>query len=491
MAVTSAPKLIRLVSESLRRQVCERLREAILAGQFPPGSRLPSSRMLAVELGVSRNTVLAAFEQLYAQGYIEGRRGSGTYVSEALPEEFLRVGPNGVMRSGERATAQLSKRGQRIVESPRTPLPVLADNANQRAFTIGLPDNRAFPYDVWLRLTTRRLRGSSWELTRYNHPAGYARLREAIAARLTTLRGVRCSAEQVIIVTGSQQALDFCARMLLDPGDSAWVEDPGYLGARAALVAAGARLVPIPTDHDGLDVSAGLASAPDARLTVVTPSHQFPLGSTLSLARRLALIDWASRTGSWVIEDDYDAEFRYVGRPYTALQGIDQRGCVIYVGTFSKAVFPGLRLGYIVVPHQLVDAFVAAHLATDIHTHVLEQAVLADFIESGQLDRHLRFMRVMYAERQELLVEAAQRELGGVLQVKSADSGLHLVGWLASDLDDEVVTRKAARQGVDVWPLSAHALHPYPRDALLLGYAAFSPSEIRWGIQRLARALNC
>jgi GntR family transcriptional regulator / MocR family aminotransferase len=480
----------RLASKPLRQQVYERLREAILGGQFPPGSRLPSSRVLASEMGVSRNTVLAAFEQLYAEGYIEGQHGSGTYIAQALPDEFLLAGSKGMMRPVEGVTGRLSERGQRIARSPRTPLPVLAGRSNQRAFTIGLPDLGAFPHDVWIRLVTRRLRGSSWDLMRYNHPAGYAPLRKAIAARLATLRGVRCSPEQVIVVTGSQQALDFCARMLLDPGDLAWIEDPGYLGARAALIAAGAQLVPVPTDDDGLDVAAGMASTPDARLAVVTPSHQFPLGTTMSLSRRLALIDWASRTGSWVVEDDYDAEFRYVGRPHTALQGIDGRGCVIHVGTFSKALFPGLRLGYLVAPPKLVDAFIAAHLSTDIHAHVMEQAVLTDFIEGGHLDRHLRRMRVRYAERQALLVEGAHRELGGVLEVKSADSGLHLIGWLAPGLDDEMVARKAATQGVDVWPLSLHALRPYPRDALLFGYASLTPSEIHLGVHRLARALD-
>jgi GntR family transcriptional regulator/MocR family aminotransferase len=324
---------------------------------------------------------------------------------------------------------------------------------------------------------------------RYNHPAGYAPLRQAIAAHLATARRVHCTAEQVIIVTGSQQALDLSARILLDPGDPAWIEDPGYLGARAALVAAGARLVPVPVDDDGLDVAAAETRSPEARLAVVTPSHQFPLGSTMSLARRLALIDWAHRAGSWVVEDDYDAEFRYAGRPLTALQGIDRRGCVIYVGTFSKVLFPGLRLGYLVAPPQLVDALIGAHMATDMHAHVLEQAALADFIRGGHFERHLRRMRVLYAERQAILVEAVKRELEGVLDVSPCESGLHLIGWLASGLDDSLAAEEAATQGVDVWPLSLHSLGPHPRAALLLGYASLTPREIRSGVQRLARAL--
>ena len=475
----------------LYRHLYEHLRASILGGQVSAGSRLPSTRALAMEMGISRNTVLAAFEQLHAEGYLEGRPGSGTYVPRALPEELLSARSQTPVAPGEPATLRrLSERGERIASSPRTPLPALTGrSADQRAFTIGLPDLDGFPHDLWTRLATRRLRESSWDLMRYNHPAGYAPLRHAIAAHLATARGVRCTAEQVIVVSGSQQALDFCARMLLDPDDPAWVEDPGYLGARAALVGAGARIVPVPIDDEGLDVAAGMAREPDARLAVVTPSHQFPLGPTMSLGRRLALLEWAARTGAWVVEDDYDAEFRYVGRPLTALQGIDGRGCVIYVGTFSKALFPALRLGYLVAPPQLVDAFISVHLGTDMHAHVLEQAVLADFIRDGHFERHLRRMRVLYAERQAVLVEAAKRELAGALDVTSSESGLHLIGWLAPGLDDGMVAREAAAEGVDVWPLSLHSLHPYPRAALLLGYASLTPREIHSGIRQLARAL--
>jgi GntR family transcriptional regulator / MocR family aminotransferase len=485
-------------SLSLHRQLYEQLRASILGGQLLAGSRLPSTRALAAEIGISRNTVLAAFEQLHAEGYLQGRLGSGTYVARELPDELLTAGSQTPATTASRLAApgtsgparRLSERGERIAAGARTPLPVLTGrSADQRAFTIGLPDLEAFPHELWARLLNRQLRESPSHLMRYNHPAGYAPLRQAIAAHLATARRVHCTAEQVIIVSGSQQALDLSARVLLDPGDPAWIEDPGYLGARAALVAAGARLVPVPVDDDGLDVAAAEARSPEARLAVVTPSHQFPLGSTMSLARRLTLIDWAHRAGSWVVEDDYDAEFRYAGRPLTALQGIDGRGCVIYVGTFSKALFPGLRLGYLVAPPQLVDALIGAHMATDMHAHLLEQAALADFIREGHFDRHLRRVRVLYAERQAILVEAVKRELEGILDVRPCESGLHLIGWLAPGLDDSLAAREAATQGVDVWPLSLHALDPYPGAALLLGYASLSPQEIRSGVQRLARAL--
>jgi len=268
------------------------------------------------------------------------------------------------------------------------------------------------------------------------------------------------------------------------------MEDPGYLGARAALAAAGARLVPVAVDRQGLDVAAAVDSEPAARMAVVTPSHQFPLGSTLSLDRRLALIDWASRTDAWVVEDDYDSEFRYVGPPLGALQGIDTENRVIYVGTFSKIMFPALRLGYLVVPPDLVDPMIAAHMAADIHSHILEQAALTDFIEEGHLDRHVRRMRVLYAERQAVLIDSIEQQLSGVVQVEPSESGLHLLGWLPERVDDRQVCREARTNGVEVWPLSLHSIRPVSRGGILLGYAGSTPAEIRVGVERLVPVLS-
>ena len=476
---------------SLRNELYRHLRARILSGQLTPGSRLPSSRALATQMGVSRNTVLAAYEQLWAEGYLEGRLGSGTYVTRSLPDELLSAAVQPPIVPGDVAPGRfLSERGERIASSPRTPLPVLTGHPEVRAFTVGLPDVDTFPKEAWGRLVTRRQRESTWEMMRYNHPAGYEPLRRAIAMHLATSRGVRCTADQIIIVSGSQQALDFCARMLVDPGDPVWVEDPGYLGARSALAAAGARFVPVPVDEEGLDVATGIAREPNARLAVVTPSHQFPLGYTMSLKRRLALIEWASRTGSWVLEDDYDADFRYVGRPLNALQGIDGPGRVIYIGTFSKALFPALRLGYLVAPPPLVEAFICAHLCSDMHAPVLQQAVLADFIQEGHFERHLRRMRLLYAERQAVLVEAAERHLRGLIDIQACDSGLHVIGWLAPHLDEQSAARNAAAHDVDVWPLSLHTIHPYPKPGLILGYAPVTAGQIRAGTRRLAEALN-
>jgi GntR family transcriptional regulator/MocR family aminotransferase len=303
------------------------------------------------------------------------------------------------------------------------------------------------------------------------------------------VRAVRCAPEQVIVVGGSQQALDLAARVLLDPGDPVWFEEPGYLGARAALRGAGADIIPIPVDQDGLDGGAGEARALTARLAYVTPSHHYPLGVTMSLARRLALLAWASRADAWILEDDYDSEFRYAGHPLTALQGLDTAGRVIYIGTFSKTPLPSLRLGYLVVPPDLVDAFVSARAVADRESPLLDQAALTDFIVEGHFGGQIRRMRQLYAERQHLLLEAASRELVGLIDVRPDSAGLHLVGRLPADVDDRAVSRAAYQRGVDAVPLSATCLGPPATSGLLLGYAAYPEAELRSGLRELARAL--
>ncbi len=333
-------------------------------------------------------------------------------------------------------------------------------------------------------------RGLPSALLGYGHPSGYRPLREEIAAYLGAARAVRCVWEQVIVVSGSQQALDLAARVLLDPGDAAWVEDPGYAGARGALTGAGARLVPVPVDEEGLRVSAGMARCADARLAHVSPSHQYPLGATMSLPRRLELLAWASRAGSWVIEDDYDSEFRYTGRPVEALQGLDAEGRVIYVGTFSKVLSPALRLGYLVVPPDLVDPFTAARELADRHAPTVEQATLARFIAEGHFARHVRRMRALYAERQVALVSAAARDLPGLVDVGPAEAGMHLVGWLPADADDREASRRAEAGGVEANALSLYGIEPLRRGGLLLGYAAVDEAGIRDGVRRLAAALG-
>ena len=386
---------------TLYQQLYDSLRSAVLDGRLEPGTRLPSTRAAALELGVARNTVIAVFEQLVAEGFLRSRVGDGTCVADFEPELLsrpVRKGPNSLRARREgvsRGTVSpLSVRGRAIVGVSRgAPGPV------DGAFQPGLPDIAAFPHRTWARILARHARTPEHARLGYGDAAGDPRLRTAIAAYVTATRGVRCSPERVVPVAGAQAALDLCVRLLLDPGDSAWIEEPGYGGARAALLGAGARIEPIPVDAEGLDVAQGEARCPGARLVYITPSCQFPLGATLSLERRLRLLDWAERAGAFVIEDDYDSEYRYRGRPITALQGIDANGRVAYIGTFSKTMFPALRVGYVIAPESLAAAFAHAVRNTGQSVPQPVQGALAEFIDAGHYGRHVRRMWTLYARR--------------------------------------------------------------------------------------------
>ena len=358
-------------SVPLYRQLYDRLRLAILTGQLAPGARLPATRTLADELGVSRNTVYIAYQQLLAEGYIDSKVGHGTRVARVTTETLLTLPSTSQLRRSVQDDASrphVSQRGMNMAGLPPLPRPqVSSEPGKPPAFRAGVPALDLFPYQIWAQLVTRRVRHSLQEASDDQDPAGYRPLREAIAAHIGVTRGVRCTADQVIVVSGAQAALDLATRILLDPGDMAWIEDPGYPGARGALEGAGAQLVPVPVKEDGLDVGAGRARCPQARLAYVTPSHQFPLGVTMSLAQRLALLEWANQANAWILEDDYDSEYRFSGRPLEALQGLDSTNHVIYLGTFSKVLFPALRLGYLVVPPDLTEVFVAVRLFVDRH----------------------------------------------------------------------------------------------------------------------------
>src|SRR5581483_5426891 len=474
--------------DALYRQLYDQLRLAILSGRLMPGTRLPSSRDLADEFGVARNTVVNAFDQLLAESYLESRVGDGTYVSRQLPDDLLRAESDGHVSQNQSGTRpSLSRWGTEAV-SVRTMPGNYAGKS--RPFRTSTPAFDEFPYKLWERLLTRRWRESGRDLVPYNDSAGYLPLRTAISSYLNATRGVRCAPEQIIIVSGSQHALELSTKVLLDQRDKVWIEDPGFLGARAVFRALGARITPVPVDSEGLNVAAGKRRCPKPRLIYVTPSHQYPLGMTLSLARRLALLKFASDAGAWIIEDDYDSEFRYVGRPLAALQGLDNEQRVIYVGTLSKVLFPSIRIGYIISPPDLVDAFVGARRLAGHQCPTLEQAVLADFIAEGHFARHIRRMRTLYAERQYALVKAAARELTGMLEVQPSDAGMHLMGWLPDGVNDRTAAKAAKDQGIEVTPLSIYFIEPPARSGLRLGYTGYTPRQISQAVRVLGGVLR-
>jgi GntR family transcriptional regulator/MocR family aminotransferase len=472
---------------SLTQQLYDAIRQLILDGRAAAGTRLPSTRILSEELGVSRNTVVNAFERLAAEGYIDSKTGSGTRVAKTLPDAMARASTAGPRRVSAPVRRRPSHRGAAIAAiRTRGWSGRLGD---VRPFRLGVGAIPEFPLNIWSRLTRRWAHRGAATMD-YDEVAGYAPLREAIATYLKSARGVDCDASQVLVVNGSQQALDLASRVLLDPGDRVWFEDPGYDGARGAFLAAGATLLSVPVDDDGLNVKLGIARGVDARLAYVTPSHQFPLGVTMSLPRRRELLEWAGRSGAWIFEDDYDSEFRYTHRPLPALQGLDRHECVIYSGSFSKVLFPGLRLGYLVAPRAVLDTFLRVRFLTDVHPSTITQAVLADFIGEGHFERHLRRMRTLYFERQQVLVRNARTHLAGILRVQPSPGGMHLVGWLPPDVDDREATRAAKACGIVVAPLSFFMSHRPDRSGLLLGYAGLTPAQIAAGSRRLAAALR-
>jgi GntR family transcriptional regulator/MocR family aminotransferase len=467
------------------------VREAILDGRAPAGSRLPSTRALARDLAVSRNVVLLAFDQLLAEGYVSGRVGSGTFVSPVLPDAALVTRPAASPRSERVAVARLSRRARRIVALRPLPAPGAASGAALLFdFRYGIPAFADFPHEIWRRLHARHARAVSIRSLGYGPAQGIPRLREAIAAYLRRSRGLSATGEQVVIVNGSQQALYLAGQLLLDPGDQVLVEEPSYAAARHIFTAAGARLLTRPVDENGLEVE-NLPTREAVRLAYVTPSHQFPTGAVMSLGRRLELLRWAERESAYVLEDDYNSEFRYDGRPLAAVQGLDRSSRVLYAGTFSKVLFPALRIGYLVVPPSMVPALTAVRWLTDCHTASFEQEVLADFISEGHFEAHLRRSRARYASRRAALLSALG-SLGGRVRPIGANAGLHVLAWLPdmpeSSLDGLVA--QAAARGVGIYPVTPHFLRRPQEAGLLLGYASLDERAIREGIGRLADVLE-
>lgn len=457
---------------TLSRWLYDEIRGAILDNRLPSGSRLPATRDLASLYGVSRRTAVAVFEQLAAEGYLTGKVGSGTRVNETLPEELLDV------RSARRRRAR-----RPTAEAP-------LDRRPARPFRAIEPALLEFPVDLWARVASRRMRRLSPSILAGEGPAGHLPLREAIAGYLGTSRGVKCEAGRIVIVSGVQQAVDLLARLLVRPGDPVWIEDPGYIGTIRAFRAAGADIVAVPVDSDGLDVAAGQRGSPGVRLAYVTPAHQFPLGVTMSLERRLLLLKWARGSGARIIEDDYDSEFRFHGRPIPSLQGLDRFDSVIYTGTFNKVLFPALRLAYVVLPPDLVDPFLALRTTADRYPPGISQAVLCDFIVEGHFGRHLRRMRQLYAERLGLLQEDARRYLGGIVDLPPIQAGLNTPAHLVNGLSSAEAQARAEARGVETMALDEFVLKRRDLRGLLLGFAAFDAREIRRGVLALAEALG-
>ena len=472
--------------EPLYQQLESQIRSAIWESRLQPGDRLPSTRQLARDLGVARNTAKNAYNQLIVEGYLVTATGSGTRVARELPEQLLHVSERRPMPNLATTAFPLSATAKRMIAM--SPLIEAESNRVARPFRPHTPASDAFPRELWAQMTTRRSRRMSRDLLERVDPRGYRPLREAVASYLGSARGVAIDADQVIITAGAQQAIELIAKLILERGDLVCMEDPGYTPARVLFELAGAKIVSTPVDDEGLDVAELDKTVPDAKLVFVTPSSQFPLGMTMSLPRRLALIEWAKHSGTLILEDDYNGEYRYAGRPLPALYGLAPPGRVLYTGSFSKLLFPALRIGYVVVPPSVVDHFAAARWLTDRHSPPLEQAVLADFINEGHFARHVRRMRTLYAERQDALVAAASRDLDGILDVPACDAGLHLVGWLNRKIPEEAMVQAASAAGIELTPTSWFGARRSDRQSFILGYAPFSAKEIRRATKALARA---
>ncbi len=466
------------------RQLYDWYRKAITDGQLRPGHRVPSTRGLASELNISRIPVLQAYEQLLAEGYFETFVGAGTCVARSIPDETLRPAaakawriPQAEHRPGPR---RISHRGTALTHAPAQPWLNISG-----AFRVSLPALDHFPIGIWSKLVARHSRRPPRGIMAYGDAMGHLPFREAVAEYLGASRGVRCEPSQILVTTGSQLALQLCAQVLLNPEDCVWMEEPGYPGARQAFLTAGARLLPAPVDDEGINVADILRRDRSARAVYVTPSHQYPLGATMSATRRMQLLNWAVRSGAWIIEDDYDSEYRFGSRPIAALQGLDSDARVIYIGTFSKVMFPALRLGYMVIPRDLVAAFSAARDAADIFSSTLYQAVMTDFIREGHFARHIRRMRMLYMERRSALVKAIQLQMADVLEVIGAEAGMHLVALLPPGVNDITVSHKAVQKGISAMPLSSCYSKPPARGGLILGYGGASVHQIHDGVRTL------
>ncbi len=467
------------------RQLYEGFRDAILERRLRAGQRIPSTRTLAAELGVSRLPLLNAFEQLVAEGYFRSVTGSGTFVASVTLPPSARERPRGAATI--RGRRPVSRETDFLLASSTDPW-----LGGWGAFRVSEPAVDRFPKGVWARLVARNARAGKAEPPKMNYgdPMGYRPFREAIASYLRTARAVQCEADQIMVVSGSQQALSLIARVLLDPGTPVWIEEPGYRGARDVFRLRNARLVPVPVDEEGLDVSVGIERSPNAGAAYVTPSHQYPLGMVMSASRRLQLLDWARRAGAWIIEDDYDSEYRYESLPIASLQGLDRDSRVLYVGTFSKVLFPSLRLGYLVLPPDLVERFTAVRDASDIFPPTFLQTVLADFLREGHFARHLRKTRALYRERRSALVDAIRMQPEGLLEVRGDEAGMHLVATLSKPGDDRAASVRAARRRLWAMPLSSCYVDRATLSGFVLGFGGIDVLQMPAAVRELVASLR-
>jgi GntR family transcriptional regulator/MocR family aminotransferase len=470
----------RRADRPLHGQIYDAYRTAIINRTLRPGQRVPSTRMLSQDLAVSRIPVLNAYAQLLAEGYFESRVGAGTVVSTSLPDQVVPA------ESRVAAHATRAHASRRPISKRLAPLQFDSDTAwrGWGAFGVSQVAFEHFPFPIWNKLVVRHARNVCATSLDYGSPMGAKKLRQAIADYLRTARGVRCDAEQIMIVSGSQQGVEVAARVLLDSGDPVWMEEPGYRFARSAFTFKGCQIVPVPVDHEGLNVAAGIKLCRKPKVAMVTPSHHYPLGVTMSASRRMQLLAWAEKVGSWIIEDDYDSEYRYESTPISSLQGMDNNERVIYLGTFSKVLFPSLRIGYLVIPPDLVDSFAAARVAMDIAPAGFHQGVLADFIEQGHFSRHLRRMRLVYAERRSVLKESIRKELGSAARVIGTESGMHL-SVMIEGIHDREIAQLAAQENLWLVPLSSSYLSSSPRQGFILGFGSTPPEQIPAAVQKL------
>jgi GntR family transcriptional regulator/MocR family aminotransferase len=482
-AVSPIIAIDRDAGRPLHRQVYDGYREAILRGDLAPGQKIPSSRELASEIRVSRFPVLHAYAQLLAEGYFESQVGSGTYVSTTLPEQMMSSDHQAELSdevlSGHRSIAR------RNLLYPKRELQSILQGWGP--FGLHQPAFDQFPFPVWATLVDRHSRNPAVSALHRIDPMGSKRFRQEICTYLRTARAVKCEPDQVMVVSGSQQALDITARVLLDPGDSVFVEEPGFDLQRTLLTAAGCRLKLVPVDEEGMDVTRA-ARRQGVKAAFVTPSHQFPLGSTMSATRRLMLLNWAQSSGAWIIEDDYDSEYRFDTRPIASLQGLDVNARVIYIGTFSKILFPSLRIGYIVIPRDLVQNFANVRFAMDIFPPYLHQEVLADFMEEGHFGRHVRKMRQILSERRNVLVESIRNEFGDFLGVHGSSAGMHVSVTLPDGFNDREISSRALRERLWLWPLSRYYAGKRQRHGFVLGFGSTPTEHISNSVKRM-RAL--